>query len=65
MSDNQNSAGCSVGLGSVLAVVLSVALNHSFWWAVLHFLFGWLYVIYALLVRSAEILPALRRMFGA
>lgn len=65
MSDNRNSVGCSFSLGSVVAVVLSVALNHSFWWAVLHFIFGWFYVIYALLVRSAEILPALRRMFGA
>lgn len=51
-------------LGSILAVTLSAALNHSFWWGLLHFFCGWLYVLYVLLVRSKEIVPALRSMFG-
>jgi hypothetical protein len=54
--------GC---LGSILAAVLSASLNHSFWWGVLHFWCSWVYVLYALLCRSKEILPALRAMFGA
>ena len=52
-----------IGLGSVAAAVLSCVLNHSFWWALLHFFFGWLYVIYALCVRSHEIVPAFKAMF--
>lgn len=59
-----SNAGCGIGLGSVAAAVLSAALNNSFWWGVFHFLCGWLYVLYALLVRSREIAPALKAMFG-
>jgi hypothetical protein len=59
---NQNAA---MGIiGSVLAVVMSSALNHSFWWGLLHFCLGWIYVIWALLVHSAALLPALKLMFG-
>ena len=65
MRNNGNSgAGCSFGIGSVVAVVLSAALNHSFWWALLHFFCGWLYVLYALICRSHEIVPALKGFFS-
>lgn len=64
MSDNSSSSGGScIGLGSIIAVILSAALNHSFWWGLLHFFFGWGYVLYAVLFRTKEILPALRAMF--
>ena len=47
-STNNNSAGCGggIGLGTVIAVVLSWSANHSIGWAILHGLFGWFYVIY-------------------
>lgn len=68
MSDSNatvSAGGCGCfGLGSAVATVLSCALNHSFWWAVLHFCFGWMYVLYAAIARSREIVPALRAMFG-
>ena len=66
MSKDSKSVGCLLpfGYGSVVSVVLSAALNHSFWWGALHFFCGWFYVLYALLVRSKEIIPALRHMFG-
>jgi hypothetical protein len=35
-----------LGIGSVIAVVLSYMKWHSILWAVLHGIFGWLYVIY-------------------
>jgi hypothetical protein len=54
---------CSLGLGSVIAVIISAALNHSFWWGFLHFFLGGFYVIYAVLFRTKEIIPALRSMF--
>ena len=33
-------------MGSVIAIVISWSLNHSILWAMLHCIFGWLYVIY-------------------
>ncbi|HTL09503.1 MAG TPA: hypothetical protein VL307_14630 [Chitinophagaceae bacterium] len=41
-----------VGLGTVIAVVISWSRNKSILWAIIHGLLGWLYVIYALLVRK-------------
>lgn len=52
---DDNSAGAAGGLGCFVAVFLSAALNHSFWWGVLHFLCGWIYVAYALIFRFREI----------
>jgi len=52
--------GC---LGAILASVLSVALNHSTGWAIFHFFCSWAYVLYALIVRHSEIIPALRGWF--
>jgi hypothetical protein len=39
-----------VGLGSIVAVVVSWSRNKSILWAIVHGILGWLYVIYALLV---------------
>ena len=44
MKNNTITIGC--GLGSTLAVVLSYSINKSILWAILHGIFGWLYVIY-------------------
>jgi hypothetical protein len=63
-NSSANTGGECVTVGSVVAVILSAALNHSFWWGVLHFFFGWLYVIYVVLCRSHEIMPALKAMFS-
>ncbi len=35
-----------IGVGVVLAIILSWTTNHSILWAILHGLCGWLYVIY-------------------
>lgn len=64
VSDN-NTTYVGSGAGAVISTVLSWALNHSVGWAIFHFFCGWFYVLYALLVRTREILPALRAMFGA
>jgi hypothetical protein len=37
-----------MGLGSALAFVISYAQWHSVGWAILHGIFGWIYVFYAL-----------------
>lgn len=36
----------SIGFGSVLAITISWSQNKSIFWAIIHGLFGWLYVIY-------------------
>ncbi|MBU2920357.1 hypothetical protein KO504_03320 [Winogradskyella psychrotolerans] len=41
-----------VGLGSVIAVVISWDRNKSILWAILHGIFSWLYVIYYALTRD-------------
>lgn len=35
-----------VGFGACLAMVISWSVNHSILWAIIHGIFGWLYVIY-------------------
>ena len=46
MADNSSSTGGGIGIGSVIAVILSWGVNHSIGWAILHGIFGWFYVIY-------------------
>ena len=58
----QRTGGC-IGLGSVCAVILSAALNHSLPWGIFHFFCGWFYVLYAVLFRTKEIVPAIQAMF--
>jgi hypothetical protein len=39
-----------VGLGTIVAVVISWSRNRSILWAIIHGILGWIYVIYVLLV---------------
>ncbi|MEP7165974.1 MAG: hypothetical protein ABI741_14825 [Ferruginibacter sp.] len=41
--------GPGIGLGTIIAVVLSWSRNKSILWAIIHGLLGWLYVIYVLI----------------
>jgi hypothetical protein len=52
MSSKKYAAGSSLGFGAVLAIVMSWTANHSIIWAILHGVFGWLYVVYYLLTHS-------------
>ena len=42
----QEAVGNGVGLGCIIAVVLSWGTNSSIWWAILHGICSWFYVIY-------------------
>ncbi len=42
--------GPGIGLGTIIAVVLSWSRNKSILWAIIHGILGWLYVIYVLIV---------------
>ncbi|UAY51082.1 hypothetical protein [Ferruginibacter albus] len=43
-----------VGLGTIVAVVISWSRNKSILWAIIHGILGWLYVIYALLTSNGK-----------
>jgi hypothetical protein len=43
-----------IGLGSVIAVVISWERNKSVLFTIIHGLFGWLYVIYFLAARQVD-----------
>ncbi len=40
-----------VGFGSALAIAISWSVHHSIFWAIVHGIFSWLYVIYYALTR--------------
>ena len=40
-----------IGLGSILAVVMSWTRNKSILWAIIHACLGWIYVVYYALTR--------------
>ncbi len=52
------------GITSILALILSWLLNHSVGWCVLHFFLGWIYLLWAAIVRTAEVRAELARLFG-
>lgn len=39
-------------IGRVVAILLSWTVNHSLGWGILHYLFGWWYVIYWMICQS-------------
>ena len=39
-----------IGFGSALAMVISFSINHSIFWAIIHGLMGWIYVVYRALI---------------
>lgn len=53
-----------ISITGVLAAVLSWCLNKSIVWAVFHFFFGLLYLIYAALFRTSEVEALLKGIGG-
>jgi hypothetical protein len=43
---NINKTSSGIGIGTVLAIILSWTSNHSVLWAILHAFCSWFYVIY-------------------
>jgi len=47
MSDGRTTVSFGgMGMGGVLAMILSYTVNHHIGWAILHGFFSWFYVIY-------------------
>jgi len=51
MTKEKRSSGAAggIGIGNVLAILLSWKINQSIGWAILHGFCGWLYVLYYLI----------------
>jgi len=52
MKDIKARLQVSAGIGTITAIILSYATNHSILWALLHMILGWIYVIYWLFTYS-------------
>ena len=44
-------ASTGISLGSAIAVAISWSMYKSVLWAIIHGIFGWLYVIYYVIIR--------------
>ena len=52
MSERRGDAArAGIGLGSAIAVAISWSINKSIFWAIVHGIFSWFYVIYYALTR--------------
>ncbi|MDI6827304.1 MAG: hypothetical protein QME62_02335 [Armatimonadota bacterium] len=61
MENNRSQSGntaatIGIGFGSVLAALISWSHTTSVVWTFVHMIFGWFYVIYALIVGKAHLL---------
>ena len=46
MAHTATAAKAGVGFGTALAITISWSVNKSIFWAIVHGIFSWLYVIY-------------------
>jgi len=44
-----NAKAGGIGIGTIIAAIISWSINHSVIWLIVHAFFGWFYVIYHLL----------------
>lgn len=49
MDNSDRIVSNGIGLGSVLAIMISWSLNKSIGWAIFHGIFSWFYVLYYVL----------------
>lgn len=47
----EGAAKVGIGFGSALAITISWSVNHSVFWAIVHGILSWLYVIYYVVAR--------------
>ena len=52
MENNNTAAGSGIGLGSIIAFILSYCTWHSIGWGILHAIFGWAYILYFAIVYT-------------
>jgi hypothetical protein len=51
MSDSSSSGSAGIGVGSIIAAILSWKTYHDILWMVVHAILGWLYIFYWIFVE--------------
>lgn len=51
MSDSRSTTRSGIGIGAIVAAILSWSVNHSILWALVHGFFGWFYLIYYVIFK--------------
>jgi hypothetical protein len=51
MAHTATAAKAGIGFGTALAITISWSVNKSLFWAIVHGIFSWLYVIYFALLK--------------
>ena len=51
MAAKTEAARAGIGFGSALAIVISWSLHKSIFWAIVHGIFSWFYVLYYAIIR--------------
>lgn len=64
MMNTKQVISATYGLGSLVAVLCSIIVNKSVFWAIIHFFFGWFYVVWALVVHFGKIQGWIERVGG-
>lgn len=47
--NKKSRVGAGIGIGNVIAIVLSWSVNHSIIWAIIHGILSWVYIVYYVL----------------
>ena len=64
MEDNKTVTSSGVGIGSIIAFILSYCTWHSIGWGILHFFFGWAYVLYFAIIYTDKLKGYLDNLIG-
>lgn len=47
---SKKTIGAGIGIGNIIAIVISWSVNHSVIWALIHGLLSWIYIVYYVLI---------------
>ena len=62
--DDKTAASSGIGIGSVIAFIISYCTWHSIGWGIIHGLFGWAYVLYFAIVYTDTLKSYLDHIIG-
>lgn len=62
--DDKTAASSGIGIGSVIAFIISYCTWHSIGWGIIHGLFGWAYVLYFAIVYTNILKSYLDHIIG-
>ena len=62
--DDKTAASSGIGIGSVIAFIISYCTWHSIGWGIIHGLFGWAYVLYFAIIYIDTLKSYLDHIIG-